>query len=129
MLQYLVVCKSFEFDAAHHLPGYEGKCKNHHGHRWKLEVEIEGLVDPSTNMILDFKVVKEIVGSLVVDVLDHTDINILIPYPTAERMIEWIYDQLKESFSYPLKLSRLRLYETPDSFCELFGTWTGIPIC
>ena len=29
------------FDSAHFLSGYEGKCAHIHGHRWKVEVEVQ----------------------------------------------------------------------------------------
>lgn len=111
------VCRSFEFDAAHWLPEYDGKCCNLHGHRWRLEVEVEGPISDQTNMVIDFGNLKEQVNKKVIDILDHQCVNDFVSYPTAERMIEYIKDKVK--FWHPYKVSRLRLYETPDSFCEL----------
>jgi len=113
------ICKIFSFDAAHHLPDYEGLCSAHHGHRFKLEIEIEGFPEPKTGMIVDFKILNSWVKELIIDKLDHTDINNLISNPTAENILSWIYLTLSLSSKFQFKLSRLRLYETENSFTEI----------
>lgn len=109
------VCRRFSFDAAHYLPEYEGKCKNLHGHQWVLEVEVVGPVDVN-GMVYDFSDLKTLVTDKVINHLDHTLLNDLIKVPTAENIIVWVWRQL-DGFG---PLSRLRLYETPDSFVELW---------
>jgi 6-pyruvoyltetrahydropterin/6-carboxytetrahydropterin synthase len=115
----LTVTKAFEFDSAHHLPHYDGRCKNPHGHRWRLEVTVWGLMQnegPKQGMIVDFVDLKKVVNEKVIDVLDHNDINGLIPNPTAENMIQWIAYQLNDLGSSPIvSCCQLRLWETPDS--------------
>ena len=50
----ITVVKEFTFDAAHYLPGYNGKCNRPHGHTYRLQVGIEGEPDHSTGMVIDF---------------------------------------------------------------------------
>lgn len=126
------VCKIFRFDAAHYLPEYDGKCKNMHGHGWRLEVELEGNVE-ADGMVLDFSELKRVVNHLVIDHLDHRLLNDVIVNPTCENLLIWIaevlcpkvvdYKELKKAANvagveYLHLISRLRLYETPDSYAE-----------
>ena len=114
------VCRSFPFDAAHFLPDYPGKCSKLHGHRWTLEVEIEGPVNPRTGFVMDFSELKILVQSRVIDHLDHDSLNIQFPNPTAEKIVQWVWVQLEGIISrLDLTLTRLRLYETPDSYVEM----------
>ena len=120
------VCKRFEFDAAHHLPEYDGKCKNVHGHHYLLDVEITGPVQmehSQKGMILDFGYLKTIVNKFIIDQFDHTDLNVTFPhYPTAEIMVRWIAAELDMRLQdIGIKLVRVRLYETPTAYAE----WKG----
>jgi 6-pyruvoyltetrahydropterin/6-carboxytetrahydropterin synthase len=98
--------------------------KNLHGHEWKLEVSVIGLTNPKTNMIIDFKELKMIVNEKVINLLDRSYLNDLIPYPMAENIIDWIWDQLWSELNtvaiknenYYFKLNKLTLYETKDSY-------------
>jgi 6-pyruvoyltetrahydropterin/6-carboxytetrahydropterin synthase len=120
----LNVCKEFTFAAAHSLPGYDGPCANLHGHEWKLEVEVSGVVNEDTGMVLDFVKLKKIVNQELVDKLDHKHLNdIFVVIPTAEMMVGNFADIINHVFNNEkkglgVKLERLRLYETPTSFCE-----------
>lgn len=123
------VCKSFTFDAAHCLPGYDGPCARLHGHQWKLEVEVSGEINPETSMILDFVKLKELVNREIVNKLDHQYLNDAFRegIPTAERMVENFVDILKCILIHEfieVTLERVRLYETPTSFCEWRRTTT-----
>lgn len=62
--------KTFEFAAGHVLPKHPGKCKNLHGHNYKLEVTVHGALDNGTGMILDLGELKAIVTPMI-DLLDH----------------------------------------------------------
>ena len=116
------MCKTFLFDAAHNLPNYLGKCKNLHGHSFTIQVEVTGMVQtygPCCGMIIDFAEMKEIVNNLVIDDLDHNDLNTLIMNPTAENLVYWIHKRLAPAFEERnMRLIRLRLYETSNSFAE-----------
>ena len=108
----MIVATEFEFDAAHNLPNYAGKCERLHGHTYRLRVLCAAPVDASTGLAIDFAEVKRVVKALVVDVLDHTYLNETIPIPSAENIAIWIWDQLKPAFP---ALTEVRLFETPDS--------------
>lgn len=115
----LNVCRTFTFDAAHQLPNYDGLCANLHGHQWTLEVEVSGAKDNTTGMVMDFKQMKEIVNEAIIRIFDHHFINDFIANPTAENIVEWTVFVLSADFAdYNLRLARIRLYETPNSFCE-----------
>jgi len=109
----VIVAREFQFDAAHLLPNHPGKCKNLHGHTYRLQVWCEGPVDAETGMVLDFADLKEAVQTRVLDRVDHTYLNDFIDNPTAERILLWIAEQLEDT---GLPLSELRLYETPTCF-------------
>lgn len=91
----MILIKEFEFDAAHYLPKYNGKCENLHGHTYKLVVKVEGMPD-AEGMIIDFTKLKSLVKELVLIKLDHTCINDLLPQPSAENIAIWIWQQLYE---------------------------------
>lgn len=115
------VCKIFSFGAAHYLPYYEGKCRNLHGHTWTLEVEVSGEINPRTGMVVDFAKLKGLVNEEIIDNLDHTLLNDGLVNPTCENLLDWIWEHLSPigSWTGKIKLERLRLYETPDSFAEI----------
>lgn len=121
------VTKSFSFDAAHFLPNHKGKCSNMHGHTYKLEVTVirdnGQLMDRGSDegMVIDFSDLKSIVKSEVLDKVDHKVLNEVFPFrTTAENMAAYIFDALGEKLSpYGVKVERIRLWETPDSWAEV----------
>lgn len=121
------VTKSFSFDAAHFLPNHKGKCSNMHGHTYKLEVTVirdnGQLIDRGSDegMVIDFSDLKSIVKSEVLDKVDHKVLNEVFPFrTTAENMAAYIFDVLDEKLSsYGVKVERIRLWETPDSWAEV----------
>jgi len=114
------ITKIFTFEAAHHLPNYEGICANIHGHHYVLEVTIDGPVDYPKGMVMDFGELKDIVNEYVIDELDHTDLNTVLDNPTAECLVQWIEDKLKKPLQNGAnKLYSIRLWETPTSY----ATW------
>lgn len=120
----MIVSKRFSFEAAHNLLNYVGKCKDLHGHTFQLEVAIEGNVNSETDMILDFKILKQIVTDEVIEALDHKYLNdVVAPInPTAENLIVWIWNRIEpklRTLQYSLKY--IRLWETPTSMCEYSG--------
>lgn len=121
------VTKTFEFEAAHHLPNYGGKCHNLHGHSYKLEVTIEGEKLDEQGMLVDFSRLKNIVNKYVVGQFDHSNLNDTFPVPTAEIMCEQFYffigRHLKDFGRKPssLSLKKVRLWETSSSYAEYRG--------
>lgn len=105
----MIVARVFEFQAAHHLPRHRGRCRNLHGHGYRLEVHCEGPVDPDSGMLMDFADLKGVVQARVLDVLDHSLLNDHVENPTAENVAVWIWDRLREG---DLPLAEVRLWET-----------------
>ncbi len=99
-----------EFDAAHHLPGYNGKCSKIHGHTYMVEAIIDGPVGED-GFVMDFYKLKKMLSSILVD-LDHNDLNEIIPNPTAERIADCIYRRLKGSLDgNAIRLVSVKLWE------------------
>ena len=114
----MLITKEFTFAAAHKLINHKGKCKNLHGHTYKLQVTIRGKPN-SDGMIIDFSDIKNIVKTSVIEKLDHSYLNEIIQQPTAENIILWIWDKLKDK----LNLFELKLWETPTSFITYCGDY------
>jgi 6-pyruvoyltetrahydropterin/6-carboxytetrahydropterin synthase len=91
----MFVTKEFTFDSAHFLTDYYGKCERVHGHTFRLQVTVEGKVQ-SNGLVVDFVVLKRIVKKHVLDKLDHHLLNDVVENPSAERVIVWIWDRLKD---------------------------------
>ena len=88
----MIVSKKLSFDAAHFLPNYEGKCKDVHGHTWKVEVACSGDLREDTGMVVDFKELKKFL-EWVEDRFDHKLLNDFIKNPTAENISKYIFDE------------------------------------
>jgi 6-pyruvoyltetrahydropterin/6-carboxytetrahydropterin synthase len=109
------IYKEFSFDSAHFLPNVPDghKCKNMHGHTYRLRVFIKGEIDPHLGWIMDFKELKDALAP-VIEQLDHKLINGIngLENPTAENITVWIWKQIQPLL--PL-LSKIELYETPTT--------------
>ena len=109
------IYKEFSFDSAHFLPNVpEGhKCRNMHGHTYRLRIFLKGELDPHLGWIMDFKELKDSIGP-VIDQLDHKLINDIegLENPTAENITVWIWQQVKPLLP---QLNRIELYETPTT--------------
>lgn len=114
---YFEITKFFEFEAAHRLPGYEGKCRNLHGHSYKLEVSVKTYPKTLAKGIgIDTSMIKLIVEERIVNKLDHSLLNDTIKDPTMENICLWIHGQLKDV----LPISKLRLWETSKNSVTLY---------
>lgn len=103
------VRRAFEFEAAHRLPSHPGKCRDLHGHSYRLVVTVERDVDAESGLAMDFSELKAIVRREVISALDHKDLNDLIRNPTAEALAVWIWRKLQG----PLPgLVEVELFET-----------------
>ena len=111
----MIIFKQFTFDSAHFLPMVpEGhKCREIHGHTYKLTIFIEGSVDPILGWVSDFSDIKIAVGNTL-SVVDHKLLNNIsgLENPTVEHVIKWLWDRFKRDMP---GLSRIELYETPSS--------------
>lgn len=109
-----VTC-SFTFEAAHRLPWHAGRCRNLHGHSYRLDVTVSGPLD-ANGVVIDFDVLSEVVRIEVIDVWDHQDLNLVIDNPTAELLAHRAWELLTGA---GLVLTSLRLWETRDASVEL----------
>jgi len=111
----MVLIKRFHFDSAHRLPGYKGICSELHGHRWYLELTVEGPLDIASGMIVDFKVLDEIIKPLLPD---HKYLNNLCENPTAENLAIMLHRDIAGRLPEGLVLRKLRLWESEDASVE-----------
>ncbi len=100
----------FAFSAAHHLPQAAGRCRNIHGHDYRLFVSLEGPVRESDGMVVDFHDVDDLVEATVLKKLEGADLNELLDCPTAERIAEWVLGELEPVLPGVVAIT---LYETP----------------
>lgn len=105
------------FSSAHYLKDYKGPCEKLHGHNWKVELVVEGSELNSTDILIDFTILKNILKETLAE-LDHKLLN-EIPYfkntnPSSERLAEYIFKKIKEKLStYPnVKVKEVTVYET-----------------
>jgi 6-pyruvoyltetrahydropterin/6-carboxytetrahydropterin synthase len=113
------VTRSFTFDSAHQLPWHPGKCRQLHGHTYRLEVSVEGPVGEQ-GIVCDFSDLEELVRREVVDRYDHRYLNDIMPNPTAELLAAEVWKRLEAAGPPLLRLVHLKLWETPDSAVELW---------
>lgn len=116
----MIVAKHFEWEASHQLPDKEeyGKCKNLHGHTYKLTVEISGNVNDK-GWVINFSTLKEIVNRVVIDRYDHKHLNEFFTIPTAEIILNTIVNDLTEELiKLNVLLHSVTLYETSNSYVK-----------
>ncbi len=89
----MILIKEFDFDAAHNLINYHGKCERLHGHTYRLVVKLKGTPDDE-DMVFDFTELKQIVKDEILIDFDHRYINDFIAQPTAENIAVYIWDKL-----------------------------------
>ncbi|MED2789425.1 6-carboxytetrahydropterin synthase QueD [Bacillus thuringiensis] len=128
----VMVSKEFTFDAAHHLHCYEGKCKNLHGHTYKVVFGISGYVN-EIGLAIDFGDIKEIWKNEIEIYLDHRYLNETLPAmnTTAENMVVWICEKMAEALTKENRVNEykgarvefVRLFETPTSYAEVRREW------
>jgi 6-pyruvoyltetrahydropterin/6-carboxytetrahydropterin synthase len=112
------------FDAAHRLVGYQGKCANMHGHRWKYSVVVKKDQLDRLGMVMDFLEVKNGLNPIV-GLLDHTVLNdsalLKGNNPTAENLASAIYNQLKKDRILGSLLESVTIWESPECSCTYKG--------
>ena len=114
-----------EFEAAHRIIGYEGKCQRLHGHNWSVEAVVKGNELDRLGMLIDFKVLKGALN-VVLEELDHQYLNELSTFesmnPTAENLARYIFERLSGSKVFEGSSARvwsIKIYETPRS-CVIY---------
>lgn len=142
------ITKQFNFETGHALYGYDGKCRNVHGHSYKLSVTVIG--NPITDtghvklgMVIDFSDLKKIVKEEIVDIFDHATVfnkntphvelakelmerghNVILAdyQPTSENMVLDFAAKIKARLPKGIQLHSLKLQETDTSFAEWFAS-------
>ncbi len=142
------ITKQFSFETGHALYGYDGKCKNVHGHSYKLSVTVIGQPISDTSnvkfgMVIDFSDLKKIVKEEIVDKFDHATVFnkntphielaaelknrghhvILVDYqPTSENMVTDFAEKIRKRLPSAVELHSLKLQETDTSFAEWYAS-------
>ncbi len=123
---YVEIAKAFRFEAAHLLPKVPPghKCSRLHGHSYRFEVRLRGLVNSNQGWLRDFKDITDIVQPLVDSQLDHYYLNEVpgLDNPTSENLAIWLWDKIKPQLS---ELSQITVYETCTSHCVYCGPLTA----
>jgi len=104
------------FDAAHHLYGYPGECKNLHGHTWDVEVTVESPELDEIGIVYDFKNLKADLKAVLSD-YDHVLINEVPPFdeisPTAENLARVICERLTKAVDPRVRVTEVAVWESP----------------
>ncbi len=141
------ITRRFHFEMAHALQGYEGLCRNIHGHSYHLEITVNGNVadrpgDPDDGMLMDFHNLKALVKTCITDQFDHalminrntpaghstawqdiTERLIMVDFqPTTENLVTYIARLLIPLLPEGINLFCVRLFETENSFAEWYAS-------
>jgi 6-pyruvoyltetrahydropterin/6-carboxytetrahydropterin synthase len=109
-----------------------GRCanRNGHGHNYTLEVTVAGEPDAATGFVVDLKWLKDLMEREVLAAYDHRHLNLEVPefeggkaIPTTENIAIAAWNRLEPAVNSGggAKLSRVRVYETPEIFAEFRG--------
>jgi 6-pyruvoyltetrahydropterin/6-carboxytetrahydropterin synthase len=115
------ITQAFRFEAAHWLPGVppQHRCHRMHGHSYRVELRLNGAVDPQTGFVVDFFDVQKAFGPLM-RLMDHNCLNDVrgLENPTAENIAVWIWERMRPLLP---QLCAVLVYETPDCWAEYAG--------
>lgn len=138
----MITCtRRIEFDAAHRIINHESKCKMLHGHRYALEASFAAKELDNLGRVIDFGVIREVLGQWIDDNLDHNTILSIkdkklgetiseqtgqqIYYmdenPTAENIANHIFNEIcpKLFATKNVKCVAIKLYETPNCYTNV----------
>jgi len=141
------ITKQFSFETGHALYGYDGKCKNVHGHSYRLNVTVIGSPISDTSnvkfgMVIDFSDLKKIVKEEIVNIFDHATVfnkntphvelakelkdrghNVLLVnyQPTSEMMVIDFASKIQKRLPENISLYSLKLQETATSYAEWYA--------
>jgi 6-pyruvoyltetrahydropterin/6-carboxytetrahydropterin synthase len=147
----IAITRRLEFDAGHRLPNHQSQCRNIHGHRYAIEITLSSDViheegAPDDGMVMDFSDVKRIAEEKLVNAWDHAFLVhrgdtvmvnflagvpghktvVLDEVPTAENLARIAFDILahayRDRFGHELRLTRVRLFETPNCWADATST-------
>ncbi|MBK6631285.1 MAG: 6-carboxytetrahydropterin synthase QueD [Betaproteobacteria bacterium] len=141
------ITRRLEFDSGHRIPDHQSQCRHLHGHRYAIEITLQGDIirqpgSPLNGMVMDFSDVKALAKQNLVDAWDHAflvwrgDVDlksflesqpghktvVLDVVPTAENLAAVAFDLLdrvyRDTYGNHLCLERVRLYETPNCWAD-----------
>lgn len=128
------IYKEVHIDTSHRLLHYTGKCANLHGHRWRVEVWIEGEPDPATQILIDYSLVKQVIDKYDHQIILNCD-DPMVPRiqefhhvittpgdPTSELMAVIIRDDLYsacQKMGIKATIPKIRVWESPTACAEL----------
>lgn len=142
------ITRRLEFDAGHRIPDHRSQCKNLHGHRYVLEITLEGEISdevhsPERGMVMDFADIKSLANTHLVDLWDHAFLVyegdtavvaflnsleghktvVIDRIPTVENLAALAFETLAAvydgHYGRSLRLARVRLYETPNCWADV----------
>ncbi len=139
--------KEFSFESAHALEGYDGPCREIHGHSYRLFVTVKGepigdVLNPKCGMVIDFGDLKRIVNEQIIDRLDHSFVMrntsssrqlaaamssqfsnvVLVDYqPTCENMLSDFAARISARLPQGVAIHSLKLHETATSYAEWYA--------
>ena len=113
------IAVEMDFDAAHSLRGYKGKCETLHGHCFKVVATVKGNKLDDIGLAYDFTLLKKNLGEIIAK-YDHTNLNDVSPFtrinPSSENIAVTIYNELKEELTgAPVSLDNIEVWESPHS--------------
>jgi 6-pyruvoyltetrahydropterin/6-carboxytetrahydropterin synthase len=128
------IYKEVQIDTSHRLLHYKGKCANLHGHRWKVEVWMEGEPDPATQILIDYSLIKQVIGKYDHQIILNRD-DPMVPRieefhpvittpgdPTSELIAAIIRDDLYtvcRDLGIKATVPKIRVWESPTSCAEI----------
>jgi len=128
------IYKEEHIDTSHRLLHYIGKCANLHGHRWRIEVWIDGEPDPVTQILVDYNLIKKVIDKFDHQIILNKD-DPMVPCiqkyqpvitthgdPTSELMAAIIRDDLYvlcREMGIKATVSKIRVWESPTAYAEL----------
>jgi 6-pyruvoyltetrahydropterin/6-carboxytetrahydropterin synthase len=130
----VAIYKEVQIDASHRLLHYKGKCANLHGHRWKVEVWIRGEPDATTQILIDYNLIKLTIGKYDHQIILNRDdpmVSCIEKFqhvittsgdPTSELLAAVIRDDLYgvcREQGIRATITKIRVWESPNSFAEL----------
>jgi 6-pyruvoyltetrahydropterin/6-carboxytetrahydropterin synthase len=130
----VTIYKEVQFDASHRLLHYKGKCANLHGHRWKVEVWVEGEPDATTGIVIDYNAIKQVIGKfdhqillnakdpMVACIEKYQHVITVSGDPTSELLAARIRKDLARycrAQKITAKIKKIRVWESPTCFAEL----------
>jgi len=122
------------FDASHRLLHYVGKCNCLHGHRWKVEVWIEGDINEKTKIVVDYCIIKKLIEKFDHQVILNKDDPMVMCLEKFQKPVTTIGDPTSELLAFTIKkmlnnepemksnhakIQKIRVWESPTCYAEI----------